>query len=117
MGSLASDFLAPAAFVEKLAAETPDKVWAKYPEVTGKSDSTRPEIAWRDITWSQLSRAVDFTARWLEQELGPGNGEEPVAYTAVNDFRYPVVVMAALKAGYKVGPSLSDLSDLVPYER
>ncbi|KAH6618355.1 hypothetical protein B0J18DRAFT_277146 [Chaetomium sp. MPI-SDFR-AT-0129] len=101
MGSLASDFLAPAAFVEQVAAETPDKVWAKYPEVIGKSDSIRPEIAWRDITWSQLSRAVEFTARWLEQELGPGNGEEPVAYTAVNDFRYPVVVMAALKAGYK----------------
>ncbi len=59
-------------------------------------------MIWEDVTFRHLRRAVHFMARWMEKELGPGTGDEPVAYMGTNDARYPIVMMAALMVGYKV---------------
>lgn len=89
--------LSPDSLVDDLAARVPDNAWAKAPV----SADDGPAI-WQDITWRQLRAAVDFTAQWIENELGAGDGHGPVAYTGPNDIRYPIIIMAALKAGYKV---------------
>ncbi|KAK3900646.1 putative peptide synthetase [Staphylotrichum tortipilum] len=96
MGSSAPSFLSPDSLVDDLAARIPDNVWAKAPV----SADQGPAV-WQDITWRQLRVAVDFTARWMENELGVGDGHEPIAYTGPNDIRYPIIIMAALKAGHK----------------
>ena len=88
--------LSPAAFVDGVAAETPNNVWVKI--------SSHQDNVWQDITWLQLSRSVDCMARWIEKELGLGEGGEPVAYAGVNDIRCPIIILAALKTGYKVRP-------------
>ena len=98
MGSLHyRGVLSPAALVDDLATAVPHNVWVKEP-VTSKEGL----MVWLDITWLQLRRAVDSMARWVEDEFGLGSGDEPLAYVGVNDIRYPIVVMAALKSGYKV---------------
>jgi acyl-CoA synthetase (AMP-forming)/AMP-acid ligase II len=100
MGSLYyRDVLSPAAVVDRLAAKAPHDVWVKEP----LSSNDGPMI-WRDISWLQLKRAVDSMACWMENKLGLGGGDEPVAYVGVNDIRFPIVMMAALKCGYKVRP-------------
>jgi acyl-CoA synthetase (AMP-forming)/AMP-acid ligase II len=100
MGSLYyRDLLSPAAVVDRLAAEVPHDVWVKEPV----SSDHGPTI-WRDISWLQLRMAVDSMACWMENKLGLGAGDQPVAYTGVNDIRFPIVIMAALKCGYKVRP-------------
>ncbi len=97
MGSSIPSLQSPDSLVDDLAARVPDNVWVKAPV----SADQGPAV-WQDITWRQLRTAVDFTARWIESELGVGDGHEPVAYTGLNDIRYPIVIMGALKAGYKV---------------
>lgn len=87
------------AVVDRLAAEVPDNVWVKVP-----NEAPDGQMFWTDITWAQLSRAVDAMARWIEENLGLGlrtNDGEPLGYTAINDIRYPIVILAALKTGYK----------------
>ncbi|KAK4122026.1 acetyl-CoA synthetase-like protein [Parathielavia appendiculata] len=88
--------LSPAALVDGLAAHTPQGVWVKANLLSEKG-----ELTWQDIAWPQLRRAVDFVARQMENELGPGAVDEPVAFIGGNDIRYAVVLMAALKCGYK----------------
>ncbi|KAK0707252.1 hypothetical protein B0H67DRAFT_612024 [Lasiosphaeris hirsuta] len=87
------------AVVDRLAAETPNNVWLKVP-----SEGPDGQIFWTDITWAQLSKAVDTMARWIEEHLGLGvrtDDGEALGYTAINDIRYPIVILAALKTGYK----------------
>jgi len=97
MGSLHRKALSPAALVDSLASDVPNDVWIKL-----LVSSNRDAETWQDITWLQLKKAVDSLARWIELELGPGDGDEPIAYVGIHDARYPMVIMAALKAGYQV---------------
>jgi hypothetical protein len=98
MGSSYERLLSPAALVDDLALKFPDNIWLKV-----SAPRKQAPLAWEDVTWGQLRRAVHFTARWIARDLGPGTGDEPVAYTGKNDHRYPIVMMAALMVGYKVG--------------
>ncbi|KAK4177099.1 hypothetical protein QBC36DRAFT_327779 [Triangularia setosa] len=85
--------------VDQLAAEIPHDTWVKTPLSSAKIE----EITWQDITFQQLSQAVDRLAHWIDQHLGPAalGQNEPLAYTGINDIRYPIVILAALKTGYK----------------
>ncbi|KAK3380982.1 hypothetical protein B0H63DRAFT_545240 [Podospora didyma] len=87
------------AVVDGLAAQVPHNVWVKAPLST---EGTQDEIDWQDITWLRLSRAVNTMASWMGRHLGEPTGNEPVAYMGVNDIRYPIVILASLKTGYKV---------------
>ncbi|KAK0744490.1 hypothetical protein B0T21DRAFT_429030 [Apiosordaria backusii] len=88
--------LSPTVLVDRLAAEKPNNVWMKSP-IT----SAQGETHWEDITYSQLKNALDAMSDFIIQHLGPGSPDEVVAYMGVNDVRYPLVILAALKAGYK----------------
>ncbi|KAK3693201.1 hypothetical protein B0T22DRAFT_420368 [Podospora appendiculata] len=86
--------------VDTLAAEVPDNVWVKVPlsSLDGPEDE---DLVWDDVTWRQLSRAVDTMAHWIDLHLGPlATKGETVAYMGVNDIRYPIVILATLKTGY-----------------
>ncbi|KAK3988006.1 hypothetical protein QBC44DRAFT_293882 [Cladorrhinum sp. PSN332] len=80
------------AVIDRLAQEVPDAPWVKIPTSSG----------WKDFTWQQLQKAVDSMAHWIDQELGPPAGDEHIAYTGVNDLRYPITTLAAEKTGYKI---------------
>lgn len=78
-------------------AETqPDKIYAHY-RMSAKGDNE----GYRKITYRSLANAIDGAARWLYEELGPGEGEI-LAYIGPNDARYPILTLGAVKAGYCV---------------
>ncbi|KAK4199222.1 hypothetical protein QBC40DRAFT_176880 [Triangularia verruculosa] len=92
--------------VDQLAAEVPHDTWVKIPS----SSSAKIEgITWQNFTFQQLSQAVNRLAYWIDEHLGPAASDrnEPLAYTGVNDIRYPIVILAALKTGYKQSLLLS----------
>jgi hypothetical protein len=49
-----------------------------------------------------MSRAVNTLAVWIEEVFGLGSGDNIVGYTGINDIRYPTVILALLKLGYKI---------------
>lgn len=82
--------------VDQLAAEQPLGLWVK----AGASDNR--VLSWSVITWSQLARAVDNVSHWMEARLGPPAEKESLAYMEISDIRYPIMILAAMKTGYKI---------------
>ena len=60
------------------------------------------EEGFHNITYRDFARAIDRCAFWLEHELGRGNDLETLAYFGPQDLRYPIFMLGACKAGYKV---------------
>ncbi|KAK4228632.1 hypothetical protein QBC38DRAFT_454004 [Podospora fimiseda] len=87
--------------VDRLAQEAPNGVWVK---ITRSSESSSiDQIAWEDFTWQQLQKAIDWMAHWFDQTLGyPAPDCNQITYTGINDIRYPIITLAAEKAGYKI---------------
>lgn len=102
----------PTGIVDKIAIENPHDVWVKIPDPSCDNEG---HLSWQDVTWLQLSKAVDAMAHWIDANLGPQprtaqTDTEPVkgpvvAYMGVNDIRYTMFMLAALKTGYTVSPS------------
>jgi acyl-CoA synthetase (AMP-forming)/AMP-acid ligase II len=85
--------------VDEIAQTEPNAVWAEFPaSATTYSDGFVP------ITYRQLSNAVNGVAWCLFDALGPADGKsfDTLAYLGPNDWRYMILVLAAVKAGYKV---------------
>jgi len=82
--------------VDELAVSEPDAEYAEYPI----SPSTYAE-GFKVVTFSQLSNAINGAAYWLEENIGKGNNFETLTHTGPNDLRYLILILDALKAGYK----------------
>ena len=83
--------------VDALAVQQPNDVWVKVPRTSTVEDG------FDDITWLQLATAVDRLAYWMFYAQGVRAGHGSIAYTGINDVRYGMVVLAAMKIGCKVG--------------
>lgn len=59
-----------------------------------------------DVKYSQFSSAVDRCAWWLEELLGRSHTFETVTYLGSVGLLYPVLLLAAIKTGHKVGYAL-----------
>ena len=94
--------------VDKRAELTPDAIYSEYPVSTSSYDE-----GYRQITYKDFANAINGAARWLVDTLGPGKDFETLAYIGPNDVRHPSLILAAVKAGYKVG----DYSALCLVER
>ena len=86
--------------VDGLANTCPYGVWAEIPK-----SSTNYDAGFRRVTYRELSNAVNGAAWWLSKSLGQGESFETLAYIGLWDIRYVVLLLAAVKAGYKVSPS------------
>ncbi|KAI1798944.1 acetyl-CoA synthetase-like protein [Daldinia bambusicola] len=85
--------------VDEIAATEPESLYGKYP-----ADPSNYDAGFKDVTYRQLANAINGVARWLEEEVGPGDpGRTPtIAYIGPNDFRYVFAFVGAIKAGYKI---------------
>ena len=83
--------------VDDLARLTPSATWAETPIST-----TSYEPGFRKITYRMLANAVNGVAWWMHQSLGPGHDFETLAYFGPWDIRYVLLLLGAVKAGYKV---------------
>jgi len=84
--------------VDRIAAEHPDTIYAEYP----RSPTTFAD-GFIQVTYGELSNAVNGLAWWLEKTLGRGEDFPTLVYFGHNDLRYIILILGAAKAGYKVG--------------
>ena len=66
--------------------------------------SDNPADGWKAISWKEYANAINYATRKIVAEWGqaaPGTNPT-IAYIGPNDARYVVLIIAAVKAGYKV---------------
>lgn len=83
--------------LEDGARSTPDRVWAKFP-----ISNTTYEHGFRSATYSQMLNAVNKVAWILDQSVGKSPKFDTLTYLGPSDLRYHIVLLAAIKTGYKV---------------
>lgn len=67
--------------------------------------STSESVAngFRDVTMKAMAGAVNNMARWLDGTLSMvSKKHRTLAYIGVNDLRYMIVLLAAMKCGWRV---------------
>lgn len=84
--------------VDFMAKKHPQALFAEFPV-----SPTSYDAGYRKINYENLANAVDGAAWWIQESLGaPKKDFETLAYIGLNDPRYNIMVLAAVKAGYKV---------------
>ena len=83
--------------VDDIAEARPSAVWA---EILISTTSFKP--GFRKITYFLFVNAINGVAWWMHQTLGPGQEFETLAYFGPWDIRYTLLLLGAIKAGYKV---------------
>lgn len=92
--------------VDYYAEQEQKKVWASVPKGDVVSDG------FVDITYEQFANAVNHASWWLESQLGVSEGHfETFAYAGPKDLSYPILAVAASKAGRTVSVVYSDGSE------
>ncbi|KAI2602180.1 acetyl-CoA synthetase-like protein [Hypoxylon sp. NC1633] len=83
--------------IDELAHEDPGR------EAFSAPRSANPKDGWKTFTFKELANAVNHIAQWIVDTCGPPSaGTFPtLAYLGPNDARYIVLLVAAMKAGYK----------------
>lgn len=84
--------------IDSRATKEPNAPWVSIPK--NDNDVT---LGYKDVSYSQLSNAVNRAAAWLKASLPPANNSFlPFAYAGAHDLRYPILAIAAAKLGYVV---------------
>ncbi|MCJ1270590.1 hypothetical protein MMC22_010487 [Lobaria immixta] len=83
--------------VDGMAHARPHALYAEFPKST-----TTYDAGFYKITYAALANAVNGVAWLLNRELGPGKNHETLTYIGPRDFRHNIMVLGAVKAGYKV---------------
>ncbi|KAL4885875.1 hypothetical protein BJY04DRAFT_230133 [Aspergillus karnatakaensis] len=92
----AEQMLLPAV-INDLAQREPETLWAQYP-----SSSTTFNDGFKGITYAQFTNAVNACAHFITKALGRASTGEPLAWLAPNDPRCSIMIIAAMKAGFKL---------------
>ena len=82
--------------VSNRARDDPGDVFARIPVGPAYSNG------FRDVTNVQLCNAMNFIASLLIKACGQSNTFETLAYIGPMDLRYSIIMLAGMKAGYKV---------------
>ena len=83
--------------IDEIAKTNPTALWIEYPV-----DPTSYDSGYKQITYAQFANAISGTARWIEDAFGHGESDETLTYIGPNDPFYGILMVAAVKAGYKV---------------
>ncbi|CCD52801.1 similar to AMP-binding enzyme [Botrytis cinerea T4] len=83
--------------VDGLAKVRPGTIYAEVPR-----SSISYEFGYRKISYANFANAINGLAQWLHDTLGPAENFPTLAYIGPNDFRYNALMLAAVKAGYKM---------------
>ena len=84
--------------VDGMAQVRPESVWAKIPQ-----DNLSYDAGYRKITYRLFANAINGMAWWLRREIGESKHFDTLAYFGTWDPRYIILLLGAVKAGYKVG--------------
>ncbi|MCJ1263084.1 hypothetical protein MMC22_002954 [Lobaria immixta] len=100
--------------VDEFARIDPNRVYAS---ILLSADVSR---GFRDVTMKDMARAVNSMAWWIKDHLGLRNDFETLGYLGVSDLRYPTIILAGIKCGWKVlllGPRNSSAQNRSLLER
>ncbi|KAK7926774.1 Non-canonical non-ribosomal peptide synthetase [Apiospora marii] len=83
--------------VDDNATQKPDAEWLSIP------NSSNPKDGWRVITWKEFANAVNACCQRIIAQCGeaPKNEFPTITYIGPMDARYFVIMLAAVKTGYK----------------
>ena len=85
------------AIVDDIAARQPQKPFISL------AKTSNPRDGFEDITYHAFARAIDRCAWWLEENLGRSSTFQTLfTYLEPQDLRHGILVLAAIKTGYKV---------------
>ncbi|KAI1762681.1 acetyl-CoA synthetase-like protein [Hypoxylon sp. FL1150] len=84
--------------IDDLAKKDPEREAFSIPR------SSDPKHGWRAVSFREYANAINRVAHWIIETCGtPREGTFPtIAYIGLNDARYVVLLVGAVKAGYKV---------------
>lgn len=88
--------------VDGMAKFKPKALYAELPV-----SPTSYDEGFRRVDYRSFANAVNGVAWWLERTLGRGTNFETLAYIGPNDMRHNLLLLGAVKAGYKVCSCLS----------
>lgn len=80
--------------LDKLAADAPDHVIGII-----ANPGTMPNLSFTSLSSAQMANAVNFTAHWLHSLLDK-DPYETICYIGLQDFRYWIMTLAAIKTGH-----------------
>ena len=83
--------------VDRTARVTPDLVYAELPK-----SSTDLSLGFHQVTYRHFANSINGVAWWLRENLGLSKTFETLTYIGPNDLRYNLLLLGAVKAGYKV---------------
>lgn len=84
--------------VDERAKASPNAVYAEIPRSLSTYDA-----GFRKVTYADFANAINGLAHLIQEKLGgPGENFPTLAYMGPNDFRYNALILASVKAGYKV---------------
>ncbi|OJD14718.1 hypothetical protein AJ78_04973 [Emergomyces pasteurianus Ep9510] len=80
--------------VDHLKESNPEQLFCIHP--------VSPDISqgWRKVTMKDLSGAIDYLARWIEENVAPRSNQETLAYMGANDIRYAAFILACTRIGH-----------------
>ncbi|MCJ1380723.1 hypothetical protein MMC17_003831 [Xylographa soralifera] len=82
--------------IDDYARHEPERLYAEIP-----FSPTTYASGLRKVTYSAFANAIDGLAWWLHRTLGPGKDFETLCYIGPNDLRHNILLLGAVKAGYK----------------
>ena len=82
--------------VDTIAKQSPNRRFGLI------SNGTDVDQGFREVTFRDLSRAVNAMSWWIDDTLGKPQPGEKIAYLANNDVRYIIFMLACHKTGYTV---------------
>lgn len=91
--------LLPNLFDERARTE-PQRVFAKTPV-----SPARYADGFRSVTFLEIATAINRVAWLLDAQFGKGEDFPTITYIGPSDLRYSIMVVAAIKVGYKVRSS------------
>jgi acyl-CoA synthetase (AMP-forming)/AMP-acid ligase II len=83
--------------IDEYARDEPERLYAEIP-----FSPTTYAAGLRKVTYAAFANAINGMAWWLHHKLGPGKNFETLCYIGPNDLRHNILLLGAVKAGYKV---------------
>lgn len=83
--------------IDGMAMTRPEAIYAEVPY-----SPTFYDDGYRKITYKDLANCINGVAWLLEKELGRGKDHKTLAYIGPDDLVSIIMVLGAVKAGYKV---------------
>lgn len=82
--------------LDDITAKDPSQLYCIHPVSSDVSQG------WRNITFADLSSAINRMALWIKEHVASSDEPETLAYMGANDIRYIAFVFACMRLRHKV---------------